>query len=230
MFNTLRNDIYCVKQRDPAARSVFEVIFCYPGYRAVRSYRFAHRLHKMHLCFLARLVSDWTRFFTGVEIHPAATIGQRLFIDHGEGVVIGETAVIGDDVTIYQGATLGGTGKETGKRHPTIGNHVTISAGAAVLGPFSVGEYAKIGAGSVVLSEVPPHATVVGVPGRVVRMNGICKECTECIGVACKKIASVGGESGVDLDQIHLPDPIASEIEQLKHRIDQLESAMKNSQ
>ena len=145
-------------------------------------------------------------------------------------MVIGETTIIGDDVTIYQGATLGGTGKEKGKRHPTIGNHVTISAGSAVLGPFCVGDYSKIGAGSVVLSEVPPHATVVGVPGKVVKMNGICKDCTECIGASCIRLSKDSGESGVDLDQIHLPDPITAEIEQLKARVCELESAMKNSQ
>lgn len=228
MFQTLRNDIRCVRDRDPASKSTLEIIFCYPGYRAIRSYRFAHRLYKMRLHFIARLISDWTRFFTGVDIHPAATIGQRLFIDHGEGVVIGETAIIGNDVTIYQGATLGGTGKEKGKRHPTIGNNVTISAGAAILGPFRVGDYSKIGAGAVVLSEVPPHATVVGVPGRVVKMNGICKTCAHCIGADCTKLKFGGtGESGVDLDQVHLPDPVLAEINQLKERIMKLEDAIK---
>ena len=170
MFDTLKSDIRCVLDRDPAARSAWEVFLCYPGFHAVRWHRFAHFLHRHGRRTLARLVAEWCRFFTGVDIHPAARIGKRLFIDHGEGVVIGETAEIGDDVTIYQGATLGGTGKESGKRHPTIGNHVTISAGAAVLGPFTVGDYAKIGAGAVVLSEVPPCATVVGVPGHVARL------------------------------------------------------------
>ena len=192
MFDSFRSDLKCVLDRDPAARNAWEVFLCYPGFHAVRMHRFAHFLYRHHLRMLARLMSEWCRFFTGVEIHPAAKIGRRLFIDHGHGVVIGETAEIGDDVTIYQGATLGGTGKETGKRHPTIGNHVTISAGAAVLGPFTVGDYAKIGAGAVVLSEVPPCATVVGV-------------------------------AGVDLDQVHLPDPVAQQMQSLLRRIEALE-------
>lgn len=230
MFNTLKNDIRCVRDRDPASKSILEIIFCYPGYRAVRSYRFAHRLYRLGLRFLARLLSDWTRFFTGVEIHPAAKIGQRFFIDHGNGVVIGETAVIGDDVTVYQGVTLGGTGKESGKRHPTIGNHVTICAGASVLGPFSVGDYSKIGAGAVVLSEVPPHATVVGVPGRVVRTNNECSECKYCDAESCQRPEKpLKGEAGVDLDQVHLPDPITAEIESLKERLTKFEKSLKNS-
>ena len=171
MFDTMKEDIRCILDRDPAARNALEVFFCYPGYHAVRAYRRAHWLHEHGFPTLARFWSEWCRFRTGVDIHPAAKIGRRLFIDHAAGVVVGETTVIGDDVTLYQGATLGGTGKDSGKRHPTIGNHVTISAGAAVLGPFTVGDHAKIGAGAVVLSEVPPYATVVGVPGHVVRMR-----------------------------------------------------------
>jgi len=162
-------------------------------------------LHKWKLKFLARLVSQIGRFFTGVEIHPAAKIGRGLFIDHGMGVVIGETTEIGDYVTIYQGVTLGGTGKETGKRHPTIGNNVLIGAGAKVLGPFTVGDYARIAANAVVLDEVPPHSTVVGVPGRVVRLNG-------------KRIPN--------LDQIHIPDPVAQELCRMRIRLEKLEKAM----
>lgn len=240
MFDTFRSDLRCVLDRDPAARNAWEVFISYPGFHAVRWYRFAHFLHRRHAYSLARLMSEWCRFFTGVEIHPAAKIGQRLFIDHGNGVVIGETAEIGDDVTIYQGATLGGTGKETGKRHPTIGNHVTISAGAAVLGPFTVGDYAKIGAGAVVLSEVPPCATVVGVPGHVVRLhdcpNRCCgkEECNRnapdcekralCESARTQTITKPKGEAGVDLDQVHMPDPVQLEIQNLLRRIEALEN------
>lgn len=242
MFQTWKEDIQCVLDRDPAARSAWEVMLCYPGYRAVRSYRRAHWLYMHGFKTTARLISAWCRFCTGVDIHPAAKIGRRLFIDHATGVVVGETTVIGDDCTLYQGATLGGTGKETGKRHPTIGNHVTVSAGASVLGPFTVGDHAKIGAGAVVLSEVPPYATVVGVPGHVVRMrrcieknctddtcaamkNGVCTrdaciDCGECK-ADCPRTAS--GEAGVDLDQVHLPDPVQMQIAELMRRIESLE-------
>ena len=239
MFDSFRSDLKCVLDRDPAARNAWEVFLCYPGFHAVRMHRFAHFLYRHHLRMLARLMSEWCRFFTGVEIHPAAKIGRRLFIDHGHGVAIGETAEIGDDVTIYQGATLGGTGKETGKRHPTIGNHVTISAGAAVLGPFTVGDYAKIGAGAVVLSEVPPCATVVGVPGHVVRLYDCpvrCCDQPECdrnapdcqLRAACdtakaRAAAHPEGEAGVDLDQVHLPDPVEQQMQSLLRRIEALE-------
>ncbi len=230
MFNHLKNDILCVKMRDPAARSTMEVLFCYPGFRAVRIYRAAHCLHTHGFKFLARLLSEWCRFFTGVDIHPGAVIGQRLFIDHGTGVVIGETSVLGDDVTLYQGATLGGTGKETGKRHPTVGSHVTISTGASVLGPVTIGDYAKVGAGAVVLSDVPRFATVVGVPGRVVRMNGCaltCKEGCECEGKpVCPRAEGKPGEAGVDLDQVHLPDPVEQQLLQLSKRIEELETRL----
>ena len=239
MFETLREDIRCVRSRDPACRSTFEVLFCYPGFRAVREYRLAHFLYTHGMKSLARLVSEWCRFITGVDIHPAAVIGKRLFIDHAMGVVIGETTVIGDDVTLYQGATLGGTGKETGKRHPTIGSHVTISAGAAVLGPLSVGDHAKIGAGAVVLTDVPRFATVVGVPGHVVRMNGCPLTCRDgsacdteacvCINTAaCPRVGEKQGEAGVDLDQVHLPDPVQLQIQALQRRIESLEAAAKN--
>ncbi len=229
LFETLREDIRCVRDRDPACRTTFEVLFCYPGFRAVREYRLAHFFHTHGMKGLARLISEWCRFFTGVDIHPGAVIGKRLFIDHGMGVVIGETAVIGDNVTLYQGATLGGTGKETGKRHPTVGSHVTISAGASVLGPVTVGDYAKVGAGAVVLNDVPRFATVVGVPGHVVRMNGCpincpsdcsCKDQTDC-----PRGDGKPGEAGVDLDQVHMPDPVQQQIQELVKRIETLETA-----
>jgi serine O-acetyltransferase len=245
MFDTFRSDIRCVLDRDPAARNALEVFFCYPGFAAVRNHRVAHFLHTHHCKFLARLLSQISRFFTGIEIHPGAVIGRRLFIDHGMGVVIGETTEIGDDVTIYQGATLGGTGKETGKRHPTIGNHVMISTGAKVLGPFKVGDHAKIGAGAVVLKEVPPYATVVGVPGRIVRVascinlvdgepicvtdENACQNSPTCPNfrtgnVYTYKLApDIPGEDGVDLNQVDLPDPIEIELKRLYARLDKME-------
>ena len=239
MFKTLKSDLQAVMKRDPAAKSIWEVMLCYPGFRAVRIHRRANWLyrHKMHL--LARITSEWCRFTTGIDIHPGATIGKRLFIDHGVGVVIGETAVIGDDVTIFQGATLGGTGKDTGKRHPTVGDHVTISAGAKVLGPVTVGSHAKIGAGAVVLKDVPAFSTVVGVPGHVVRLYGCkvpcdrvgmcddgkceCNETDKCV----RRTEGLSGEEGVDLDQVDLPDPVEQQLEQLKRRLDALESALR---
>ena len=172
MFKKLRADINAAKKNDPAARSKFEIWLTYSGVHALSWHRFAYFLHKIHLRILARMVSQMCKFFTGIEIHPAAKIAGGVFIDHGAGVVIGETAEIEEGVVIYQGATLGGTGKEKGKRHPTIKKGAVISAGAKVLGGFTVGEYAKIGAGAVVLKDVPPYATVVGVPGKVVRING----------------------------------------------------------
>ncbi len=212
MFETLKSDIQCVLDRDPAADSRWEVLFCYPGFKAVRMHRRAYYLHTHGWKLLARLNAAWCRFITGVDIHPAAKIGKRLFIDHAQGVVIGETTEIGDDVTIYQGATLGGTGKDVGKRHPTIGNHVTISAGSSVLGPVRIGNHVKIGEGAVVLTDVPDYATVVGVRGHIVRMNG-------------KKLDELDweGEGGVDLDQIDLPDPVQEQIRQLSERIEKLE-------
>lgn len=172
MFKRLRADIRAAKQNDPAARSKFEIWLTYSGVHALAWHRFAYFLHKIKFRLCARAVSQMAKFFTGIEIHPAAKIAGGVFIDHGEGVVIGETAEIEEGVVIYQGVTLGGTGKQTGKRHPTVKKGAMISAGAKILGGFTVGEYAKIGAGAVVLKEVPPYATVVGVPGNVVRING----------------------------------------------------------
>ena len=171
-FFSFRKDIAAAKRNDPAARSKFEIWLTYSGVHALSWHRLANRLYRMHLKLLARMTSQWAKFLTGIEIHPAAKIAAGVFIDHGAGVVIGETAEIEEGVVIYQGVTLGGTGKEKGKRHPTIGKNATISCGAKVLGGFRVGEGARIGAGAVVLKEVPPFATVVGVPGRIVRING----------------------------------------------------------
>lgn len=172
MFKRLREDIEVVFKNDPAARSVLEVIFTYSGLHAIWAHRISHWLWKKKLYFLARLTSQISRFFTGIEIHPGAKIGRRLFIDHGMGIVIGETCEIGDDVVMFQGVTLGGTGKEKGKRHPTVEDNVFISAGAKVLGAVTLGKNSKIGAGSVVLKDVPPNSTVVGIPGRVVVRDG----------------------------------------------------------
>ncbi|MDH7497325.1 MAG: serine O-acetyltransferase [Syntrophomonadaceae bacterium] len=208
MLRTLKRDVEVVFERDPAARSVVEVLLCYPGFHAILFHRVAHFLYRRRCFLLARLVSHLSRALTGIEIHPGARIGQGLFIDHGMGVVIGETTEIGNNVTIYQGVTLGGTGKQKGKRHPTIGDNVVISAGAKVLGSFEVGEGAKIGAGSVVLKSVPPGATVVGVPGRLV--------------------TGAGGEGQpprreVDLEHHLLPDPVADTLAELQRRVAWLE-------
>lgn len=169
MLKRVFKDVQAVLERDPAASNAIEVILCYPGFHAIFLHRIAHRLYKKGFVLLARMLANANRFYTAIDIHPAANIGEGIFMDHGMGIVIGETVEIGDNVTIYQGVTLGGTGKETGKRHPTIGNHVMISSGAKILGPFYVGDHSKIGAGAVVLKEVPPHCTVVGIPGRIVR-------------------------------------------------------------
>ncbi len=200
MLKTIKTDLNTVLEKDPAARNRAEVFLTYSGFHAICMYRFAHflYLHNYKLC--ARIVSQFSRFLTGIEIHPAAKIGNGVFIDHGAGVVIGETAEIGNDCTIYQGVTLGGTGKDKGKRHPTLKNGVMVAAGAKILGPFTVGKHAKIGAGSVVLKEVPDNATVVGVPGRVVRIKG---------------------ERVDDLDQ-NLPDPVKDEITRLVSEIEKL--------
>lgn len=192
-WKDVREDIQTVLKKDPAARNSLEVLLCYPGIWALIWHKPAHFLYKHNIKLLARMISQLTRFFTGIEIHPGATIGRRCFIDHGMAVVIGETTEIGDDVTLYQGVTLGGTGKETGKRHPTIGDNVMISAGAKIIGSFTVGENSKIGAGSVVIGEVPPNCTVVGVPGRIVKRDNI-------------KIPRS------DMDQVHLPDPVKEDI------------------
>ncbi|KAB3533611.1 serine O-acetyltransferase [Alkaliphilus pronyensis] len=210
MLKTLNEDIKAIFERDPAARNTLEVLLCYPGLHAIIIHRFSHYLYKRGWVVLPRIISNIGRFFTGIEIHPAAQIGKRLFIDHGMGVVIGETTEIGDNVTIYQGATLGGTGKEKGKRHPTIGNNVVISSGAKVLGPFKVGDNSKIGAGSVVLKEVPANCTVVGVPGKIViKDNKPIKLCNE-----------------IDLDHTKLPDPIADELKALKEKISELQKRL----
>ena len=205
-FKEIREDIRTVLDKDPAARNSFEVLLCYPGVWALICHKPAHWCYKHHLKLLARIISQLTRWFTGIEIHPGATIGRRCFIDHGMAVVIGETTEIGDDVTIYQGVTLGGTGKDTGKRHPTIGNRVIVASGAKVLGPFKVGDDSKIGAGSVVLKEVPPGYTVVGIPGTIVRRSKLTNE---------------------DLNQVDLPDPVAVEMECLRRRIVMLENKLR---
>ncbi len=173
MFKRLREDIDVVFKHDPAARSAFEVILTYSGLHAIWAHRLSHWLWKRRMFFLARFTSQLSRFFTGIEIHPGATVGRRLFIDHGMGIVIGETCEIGDDVVLFQGVTLGGTGKEKGKRHPTVKDHVLISTGVKVIGAITLGEHSKIGAGSVVLNDVPPNSTVVGIPGKVVVQDGI---------------------------------------------------------
>ncbi|MCG7335333.1 serine O-acetyltransferase [Sporosarcina sp. ACRSM] len=202
MFRRMKEDIQCIFEQDPAARSVFEVVLTYSGLHALWSHRIAHALYKKNLRFLARSVSQVSRFFTGIEIHPGAKIGRRFFIDHGMGVVIGETCEIGDDVTIYQGVTLGGTGKEKGKRHPTLGNNVLIASGAKVLGSITIGENSKVGAGSVVLKDVPNDSTVVGIPGTVVISNGV-------------RVKD-------KLDHQDLPDPIADKCKWLENELDRL--------
>lgn len=204
MFAILRQEVRVVFERDPAAKGVMEVLFCYPGLHAIINHRVAHFFYRHRIFFVARLISHISRFITGIEIHPGAQIGQGLFIDHGSGVVIGETTQIGDNVTLYQGVTLGGTGKEKGKRHPTIGDRVTISAGAKVLGNIKIGNNAKIGGGSVVLRDVPPDCTVVGVPGRIVVKDG---EKTD----------------QVDLEHHILPDPVADMFTIMQERIAALE-------
>lgn len=208
MFRQLREDMAAIMQRDPAAHSVWEVLFCYPGLRAIRSHRRAHWLYQRGHLLLARIISQRSRHRTGIEIHPGAKIGKGLFIDHGHGVVIGETTVIGDNVTIYQGVTLGGTGKETGKRHPNIGSGVVVGAGAKVLGPITVGDNSKIGAGSIVLKDVPPNATVVGNPGRIVQ----------------KKNPAPRTEP--DLDQVNLPDPMLERMTSMVARLAHLEECL----
>lgn len=209
MFDRLREDISTFKRRDPAARSTLEIFFLYPGLKAIRMHRRANWCYRRRMFFLARWISQRAARKTGIEIHPAATIGRRFFIDHGTGVVIGETAVIGDDVMIYQGVTLGGTGKDTGKRHPTIGNNVMIGAGAKVLGPFKVGDNSNIAAGAVVLDEIPPDCTAVGVPAHIVRRNGVRVD---------------------DLDQVHIPDPVAQELCRLEHQVSQLRKQLEDQE
>jgi len=206
MFEQMRRDIRAALERDPAARSALDVVLCYPGVHAIWFHRIAHRLWGWGWLTLARFVSHLGRFLTGVEIHPAATLGPGLFIDHGMGVVIGETADIGENVTLLHGVTLGGTSLKREKRHPTLGNSVVVGAGATILGAFKIGDGSRIGAGSVVVREVPPNSVVVGVPGRVTHRDG----------------QRVSGQ--IDLNQIDLPDPLARAIEQLLERINRLES------
>ncbi len=200
-INTIIEDINTIKEKDAAAKSVIEVILLYQGFHVLLAHRIAHKLLKWRIPFIPRLISQIARFLTGIEIHPGATIGKRFFIDHGMGVVIGETAVIGDDVLIYQGVTLGGTGKDHGKRHPTLGNFVTVGAGAKVLGNISIGDYSLIGAGSVVIENVGEHCTVVGIPGRIVKQKQY-----------------IQGQ----LQHNRIPDPISCELNRLKYEVKEL--------
>ena len=216
VISYVKEEIQVVRERDPAIKSNMEV-FLYSSFKAILHYRIAHKLYLKKHYFLARWISQRAARKTGIEIHPGATIGKGLFIDHGSGVIIGETAELGDNVTLYQGVTLGGTGKEQGKRHPTLKDNVMVSAGAKVLGSFTIGENSKIGAGSVVLNEVPPNCTVVGVPGRIVKMGNL-------------KIPRA------DMDQVHLPDPVTSDISQLqrdnimlKERVSELEKELRKN-
>ncbi len=210
MFDELRETINAYKARDPAARSTLEILLLYPGIRAVRSHRKANWCYRHNLKFLARYISQRCRHKTGIEIHPGATIGRRLVIDHGMGIVIGETAEVGDDVLLYQGVTLGGTGKDQGKRHPTIGNNVMVGSGAKVLGPFKVGDNSRIAANAVVLKEVPPNSTAVGVPARIVRIAG------ENVNYAS------------EVDQINVTDPVALELSALQGQLEIIEKKMED--
>ena len=205
-IDLIRTDIESIRRRDPAAKSNIEVLALYSGMHAVLAYRVAHKLYVTNHFLSARAISQIARWITGIEIHPGATIGRGLFIDHGMGVVIGETTVIGDDCTIYQGVTLGGTGKDTGKRHPTLGNNIMIGAGAKVLGPLTVGDYSKVAAGAVVLSNIPEHSTAVGVPAKVVRQRG-------------ERIDE-------DVDQIHIPDPTSRQICELEVKLTRLQKEL----
>lgn len=207
MFKTIREQIDTIFREDPAAKSVLEIFLCYPGFHAILLHRLAHKLYKMGIPILPRTISQTSRFLTGIEIHPGATIGRRFFIDHGMGVVIGETAEIGDDCLLYQGVTLGGTGKERGKRHPTLGNHVVVGTGAKVLGSIKVGDHVRIGAGSVVLKPVPDHSTVVGIPGKIVR--------------------SRVEEEEEPLDHGKLPDPQGQAMDDLARRVEELENLVR---
>jgi serine O-acetyltransferase len=207
MFRTIREQIDTIFSEDPAAKSVIEIILCYPGFHAILLHRLAHKLYEMQAPLLPRLISQFGRALTGIEIHPGAKIGRRFFIDHGMGVVIGETTEIGNDVLLYQGVTLGGTGKEKGKRHPTIGNHVVVGTGAKVLGNITIGDHVKIGAGSVVIHSVPPYSTVVGIPGRIARR---WIEAADDV-----------------LDHGKLPDIEAQVVEELTHRVEQLETQVR---
>lgn len=206
LVKTVKEDVAAVRERDPAARSNAEVLLLYSGVHALIAHRIAHGLHKNEHYFAARAISQLAKMITGIEIHPGATIGKGLVIDHGTGVVIGETAEIGDNCTIYQGVTLGGTGKDVGKRHPTLGNNVMVGAGAKVLGPFYIGDNTKIAANAVVLEEIPESCTAVGIPAKVVKRQGV-------------KVVN-------DLDQIHVPDPVAQEIRRLEDKLSALEGEL----
>ena len=228
--NRIKKDILVVFERDPAARSVIEVIFCYSGLHAIWLHRISHKLYLKGWVLLPRMISNFGRFVTGIEIHPGATIGEGLFIDHGTGIVIGETAELGKNVTLYQGVTLGGTGKEKGKRHPTIGNNVVVASGAKVLGSFTVGDHAKIGAGSVVLKPVPAYATVVGIPGRVVVMHGkrvgqpVYTEEMLAVMDEDADVKEMEDELDVDLDHDELPDPVKDALTQLSEKLTAMEN------
>jgi len=208
MFRAIREQIDTIFREDPAARSALEIVLCYPGFHAILMHRLAHKLYRVRLRLPARIISQLSRLLTGIEIHPGASIGRRFFIDHGMGVVIGETSEIGDDVLIYQGVTLGGTGHEKGKRHPTLGNNVVVGTGAKVLGSIRIGNNVKIGAGSVVIRPVPDDSTVVGVPGRVVRSQG---------------------KAADPLEHGQLPDPEGQAIEDLRRRVEELEIALREN-
>ena len=212
MLKRIKEDIKNVFENDPAARSTLEVVLTYSGLHAVWSHRIAHWFYKRKFYFIARVISQISKFFTGIEIHPGAKIGRRLFIDHGTGVVIGETCEIGDNVILYQGVTLGGTGKEKGKRHPTLHDNVLVASGAKVLGSITIGENSKVGAGSVVLKDVPPNATVVGIPGKIVIQNGV-------------KIISTK-----KLDHQNIPDPIHDRISTLEKEIEEIKKMLVESQ
>ena len=201
-------DINTIYKKDPAAKNILEVLFCYPGLHALIMHRIAHKLKYWHIPFIPRLISQISRFLTGIEIHPGASIGRRFFIDHGMGVVIGETTIIGNDVLLYQGVTLGGTGKESGKRHPTVGDFVTIGAGAKVLGAINIGSNSQIGAGSVVIDDVPEHSTVVGIPGRVVQQR-----------------IFIQGE----LSHNKIPDPISCQLNRMKYELEDLKEILKRN-
>lgn len=211
MLRTIREQIETVFREDPAARSTLEILLCYPGLHAILLHRLSHRLHRLGVPLLPRLISQFGRWITGIEIHPGAKIGRRFFIDHGMGVVIGETTEIGDDVLLYQGVTLGGTGKECGKRHPTVGNHVVVGTGAKVLGNILIGDGSRIGAGSVVVHPVPPGSTVVGIPGKVVR----------------RRTEADRMESDDDLEHGKLPDPEGQAIAELRDRVAKLEQLVR---
>lgn len=207
MLDRLRADIRAVKERDPASRNAAEILLLYSGLHAIVLHRPAYFLYQHKWFFTARLISQFARFLTGVEIHPGAKIGTGVFIDHGSGIVIGETAEVGDGCTLYQGVTLGGTGKDKGKRHPTLENNVTVGSGAKILGPFTVGENSKIAAGAVVLNEIPSDCTAVGVPARIVKRNGV-------------RVTQ-------DLDQVHIPDPVSQELCVVRMHIERLEKRIK---